>query len=169
MIFPPKKDAIKQFVLSEALFLPPELRANVTAVPFIRVEQRTQCRNSRTDPMLTISAPRRSSVKILLVASPKAFFLHTDLVPVRSACGVCLSCHSSAAVKTMLNSGWLSQRGQVQLCVYDPLGVRVKFYYVCLCACGAKRQAPARMCRWNRWSVETRLTSDVDQLKLVVS
>lgn len=103
-------------------------------------EQRIQCTNSRTDTMLTISAPWSSSVKILLVASPKALFSTLTSSLVWSACGVCLSCHSSAVVKTLLNSGWLSQRGQVQLCVYDPVDVRVKFYYECLCAWGAKRQ-----------------------------
>lgn len=56
---------------------------------------------------------------------------------------VCLLCHSGAVVKTLLNSGWLSQRGQVQLCVYDPGSVRVKLYYVCLCACGAKGRTDA--------------------------
>lgn len=93
--------------------------------------------------------------------------LRVDLVPVWSACGVCLSCHGSAAVKTLLNSWWLSHRGQVQLCVYDPLCVRVKFYYGCLCLWGEETKTPARMCRWNRcfcWN-----TAEVNQLKPVVS
>lgn len=127
-------------MVSVASCLPPEPKPNIAALPLKGGEQRTQCTNSRTNPMLTISAPWHSSVKILSVASPKALFSNVDLVTVWSVCGVCLSCHSSAAVKTMLNSGWLSQRGQVQLCVYDPLGVRVKFYCVCLCALGAKRE-----------------------------
>lgn len=61
-----------------------------------------------------------------------SFLSPSTSYPVWSVCGVCLSCHSSSVVKTRLNSGWLSQRGQVQLCVYDPVGVRVKLNCVCL-------------------------------------
>lgn len=67
--------------------------------------------NSRKDPMLTFSAPWRFSVKILLVASPKALFSTLT----SSLFGVCVAsaCRVTAALllKTLLNSGWLLWEG----------------------------------------------------------
>lgn len=90
---------------------------------------------------------------LLLVASPKAVYCMLTL----SLCVCECVCHSIAVVKTPLNSEWLSQRGQVQRCVYDPTSVCMcELYCVCLCACGANRQ---NACLWllkpQRWSAQS--------------
>lgn len=125
--------------------------------------------HSWMDPELTILAPYCSSVKTLSVPSSRALFLHTDLVPVWSVCGVCLFCRSGTVVKTMLNSECLCERGAKSRSVFMIHLVYVWISTLCACGSVANDKMPARMCRWNRWSVDTCVTSAVDRPKPLVS
>lgn len=116
----------------------------------------------------SISTPWHQSVKTLSVAFSPCW---PPPCLVRGVC-VCVEGRGVSPCRftaVLLNSEWLSHGGQVQLCVYDSAGVRVKLYYVCLCACGAGRQMTAGTYRLNRLNVETLSTSEVDQLEPVGS
>lgn len=124
-------------VVSKDSLLPPELKTSVTAASYR--EQRTQCMNSRTDPMLTISAPWRSSVKILLVASPEALFfaLTSSLFGAR----VASACPVTAAL--LLRHCWTlgdSLIGAKTSSVFMIHSVYVWNFTMGVCACGAKKQ-----------------------------
>ena len=153
-------------MVSVAWCLPPELKPNIAELPLNGGEQRTQWTNSRANPMLTISAPWRSSVKILSVASPEALF-STLTSSLFGAC-VASACRVTAAL--LLRQCWTLGdflRGARSSSVFMIHSAYVWNFTVCVCVLSGQRERDA--CQDVQMKQMVLLTSEVDWLKPLVS